>query len=222
LSAGTYTFQLTVTDDKGATASDNVNVTVSSTPPSNQSPTANAGANVTTTSTSVTLNGSGSDPDGTIASYAWSKVSGSGGTITSPNSASTTITGLSVGTYTFRLTVSDDKGATGSDDVTITVNSVPPPPNQPPTANAGPDQTIQFPVLSSVTLSGSGSDPDGSIVSYLWTKVSGIHGNITSPNSASTTVTGLVVGTYIFRLTVTDNKGETDTDDVTITVRAGL
>jgi hypothetical protein len=223
LSAGTYTFRLTVTDDKGATASDDVNITVnSSPPPPNQSPTANAGADVTTTSTSVTLNGSGSDPDGSIASYAWSKVSGSGGTITSPNSAATTITGLSVGTYTFRLTVTDDKGATASDDVTITVNGVPPPPNQPPTANAGPDQTIKFPVLSTVTLSGSGSDSDGSIVSYSWTKVSGIGGNITSPNSASTTVTGLVVGTYVFRLTVTDNKGATATDDVTITVRAGL
>src|SRR5436190_2816314 len=194
----------------------------SSTPPPNQNPTANAGADQTTTSTSVTLNGSGSDPDGSIASYAWSKVSGSGGTITSPSSASTTVTGLSAGTYTFRLTVTDDKGATASDDVNVTVNSLPPPPNQPPTANAGPDQTINFPVLRSATLSGSGSDPDGSIVSYSWSKVSGIGGNITSPNSASTTVTGLVVGTYIFRLTVTDDKGATDTDDVTITVRAGL
>jgi hypothetical protein len=223
LSAGTYTFRLTVTDDKGATASDDVNVTVnSSPPPPNQPPTVNAGADVTTTATSVTLNGSASDPDGSIVSYAWSKVSGSGGTIGSPNSASTTITGLSAGTYTFRLTVTDDKGATASDDVIVTVNSVPPPPNQPPTANAGPDQTINFPVLRSATLSGSGSDPDGSIVSYSWSKVSGIGGNITSPNSASTTVTGLVVGTYIFRLTVTDDKGATDTDDVTITVRAGL
>jgi hypothetical protein len=74
----------------------------------------------------------------------------------------------------------------------------------------------------SATLSGSGSDPDGTIVSYAWSKVSGIGGNITSPNSASTTVNGLVVGTYIFRLTVTDNKGATATDDVTITVKSGL
>jgi hypothetical protein len=221
LSAGSYTFRLTVTDDKGATASDDVNVTVTSSPPPNQPPTANAGPNVTTTSTSVTLSGSGSDPDGSIVSYSWSRVSGSGGTITSPNSASTSVTGLSVGTYTFRLTVTDDKGATASDDVTIAVNSVPPPPNQPPTANAGPDQTIHMPTRTA-TLSGSGSDPDGSIVSYLWTKVSGLGGNITSPNTASTTVTGLIVGTYVFRLTVTDNNGATATDNVTITVRAGL
>ena len=221
LSAGSYTFKLTVTDDKGATASDNVNITVNSTTPPNQPPTVNAGADQTTTSTSVTVSGIGSDPDGSIDSYVWSKVSGSGGTITSPGAASTTITGLSVGTYTFKLTVTDDKGATASDNVNITVNSPPPQPNQPPSANAGPDQTINFPNLS-VTLSGSGSDPDGTIVSYAWSKVSGIGGVITSPNTASTTVTGLVVGIYRFRLIVTDDKGATSFDDVTITVNHGL
>src|SRR6185503_17219007 len=132
----------------------------------------------TTTSSTVAVSGSGSDPDGSIVSYAWTKVSGAGGTITSPNSASTTISGLSVGAYTFRLTVTDDKGATASDDINITVNSTP---NQPPTANAGADQTT---TSSTVAVSGSGSDPDGSIVSYAWSKVSGAGGTITSPNSA--------------------------------------
>ncbi|MFI5129779.1 MAG: hypothetical protein ACHQFX_07305 [Chitinophagales bacterium] len=52
--------------------------------------------------------------------------------------------------------------------VTLTVCSTPPA-NQSPTANAGADKTITLPV-SSVTLSGSGSDPDGSIASYAWSK----------------------------------------------------
>ena len=44
----------------------------------NQAPTANAGNNITLTlpTNSTTLTGSGSDADGTIASYAWSRVSG--------------------------------------------------------------------------------------------------------------------------------------------------
>ncbi|HMU46596.1 MAG TPA: hypothetical protein PKC72_09520, partial [Chitinophagaceae bacterium] len=44
-----------------------------------------------------------------------------------------------------------------------------PPPNQSPTANAGPDQTITLPV-NTVTVNGSGTDPDGTITAYLWTK----------------------------------------------------
>src|SRR6476660_2431847 len=54
-------------------------------------------------------------------------------------------------------------------------------PNQPPTANAGQDQSITLPT-NSVTLTGSGADKDGSISGYNWTKVSGPAGTITSPN----------------------------------------
>src|SRR5215204_2931650 len=92
------------------------------------------------------------------------------------------------------------------------------PVNQSPTVNAGTDQTIVLPA-SSVTLTGTASDPDGSIASYSWSKVSGpAGGTITSPSSSSTTVTGLVQGSYTFRLTVTDNQGATGTSDVNVTV----
>lgn len=98
----------------------------------NALPTAVAGSDQTITlpTSVVTVNGSGSfDLDGTIAAYAWSKISGpSGPSITSPTAASTTITGLVAGTYVYRLTVTDDLGAFGSDDITITVNAAPPPP----------------------------------------------------------------------------------------------
>ncbi len=87
------------------------------------------------------------------------------------------------------------------------------PANQPPTANAGADKAITLPT-NSVTLNGSGSDPDGSIASYSWTKVSGGAATIAAPASASTTITGLVQGSYTFRLTVTDNQGASAVDDV--------
>jgi large repetitive protein len=92
--------------------------------------------------------------------------------------------------------------------------------NQPPTANAGTDQSITLPA-NSITLTGTGNDPDGSIAGYAWTKVSGPSSfTIQSPNSASTNVTGLVEGTYVFRLTVTDNGSTpaTGTDDVSVFV----
>jgi hypothetical protein len=192
--------------------------TISSTPPPNQPPSANAGADQTITLpvNSITLTGIGSDPDGTISSYSWSKLSGPvEGTITNASSASTTVTGLAQGVYIFRLTVTDNSSATGTDDIQITVNGAT---NQPPSANAGSDQNITLPA-NSITLTGSGSDPDGSISSYNWSKLSGPSGGtIASPASSSTTVTGLVQGVYIFRLTVTDNSGATGADDVQVTV----
>jgi hypothetical protein len=94
--------------------------------------------------------------------------------------------------------------------------------NQLPVANAGADQTITLPA-NSVNLNGSNSsDPGGSIVSYSWSKISGpAEFTINSPAAASTTVSGLVTGTYTFRLTVTDNQNATASDDVVITVNAG-
>ncbi len=59
-------------------------------------------------------------------------------------------------------------------------------------------------------LSGSATDKDGSVVAYLWTLVSGPSlPQILSPGQASTFVTALQKGTYIFQLMVTDNEGLT-------------
>src|SRR4029079_6643425 len=122
------------------------------------------------------------------------------------------------GSYTFRLTVTDNLGASSSSDVNVTVNGTA---NQAPTVNAGADQTITLPA-NSVPLTGSGTDADGTIASYAWTKISGGAATITSPSSASTTVTGLAQGSYTFRLTVTDNGGATATDDVVVNVNASV
>ncbi len=138
----------------------------------NQPPVANAGNDQTITlpTNSVNLFGSGNDSDGTIVSYQWSKISGpTQFTIVSPFQAQTTVNNLVQGTYQFQLTVTDNLGATGTDVVIITVN---PAPNQAPIANAGSNHNITLPT-NSVTLVGSGNDPDGSIASYQWTKISG-------------------------------------------------
>lgn len=220
LVAGTYTFQLQVTDNSAATAVDSVNVVVSAAP--NQPPTANAGIDQTITlpTTTVNLVGTGNDSDGTIASYLWTKLSGPTSiTITTPTVASTSVTALVAGTYVLQLKVTDNQGATATDSITITVNPATPPANQPPIANAGTDQTITLPT-SSVTVNGSSSfDTDGSITTYAWTKVSGpTGGTITSAASVSTGITALVAGTYVYRLTVTDDDLATASDTLTITV----
>jgi len=92
--------------------------------------------------------------------------------------------------------------------------------NQLPVANAGADQTITLPT-STVNLSGSGTDADGTISVYSWTKISGPSaGTITSAASAATTVSALVQGIYKFQLKVTDNAGASDVDTVQVTVNA--
>ena len=81
-----------------------------------------------------------------------------------------------------------------------------------PVANAGPAQTITLPT-SQATLNGSGST--GTISSYAWTQVSGPStATITSPSAVTSTVTGLLQGTYVFKLTVTG--GSTSTVQLTV------
>jgi ribosomal protein L14 len=224
---GVYQFKLTVTDNAGATATDLINVTVSaSAPPAgNQAPIANVGGNlnITLPTNSAALNGSEStDPDGTIASYTWSKIGGPAQfSITDASAASTQVTGLVEGSYTFRLQVTDNGGLSGSDTLYVTVNAAAPAPNQSPVANAGSNISMTLPT-NSTTLNGSSSyDPDGTISSYSWTKVSGPAGSsMANASSASASVSGLVQGQYVYALTVRDNNGATATDQVSITVNA--
>jgi hypothetical protein len=224
LQEGIYYFSLTVTDNNGATASDTVKVTVNAA--ANQIPVANAGSNqiITLPANSATLSGGAStDPDGTIASYSWVQVSGPSTSVISPAAAvSTTVSNLIAGVYTYRLTVTDNRGAQASATVTVTVNnnntSVG---NKPPVANAGSSQTIWLPT-SSATLNGSRSyDPDGRIVSYSWKQLSGPRKvRISNSAAAITSATGLSrTGDYVFRLTVKDNNGAVASATVTITVR---
>ncbi|MDQ7048896.1 MAG: DUF1566 domain-containing protein [Enterobacterales bacterium] len=91
--------------------------------------------------------------------------------------------------------------------------------NIPPTANAGADQTVA--TLSAVTLNGSGTDSDGTVVSYSWTQTLGPAVTLASPNTASSTFTAPNVAAnqvLTFQLSVTDNDGATATDTVNITV----
>jgi dienelactone hydrolase len=87
-----------------------------------------------------------------------------------------------------------------------------------PVANAGKDQTIPISWKYYPTLNATLSyDPDGWIKSFKWSKVSGPSSYwFSNMYAGQTKANGLVAGTYVFRVTVTDNSGKTDTDDVNI------
>ncbi|TAN17243.1 MAG: hypothetical protein EPN37_07255 [Chitinophagaceae bacterium] len=88
-------------------------------------PTVSAGTNqvLAAGTTSTTLTGTASTHNGTIKSYQWIQTSGSTVTIVSPTAATTSITGLANGgSYTFKLTVTDDSLQTASASVNVQVS----------------------------------------------------------------------------------------------------
>ncbi|MEB8330272.1 PKD domain-containing protein [Flavobacteriaceae bacterium KMM 6897] len=90
--------------------------------------------------------------------------------------------------------------------------------NDIPLANAGEDQSIILP-LNSITLNGTGSDPDGGPVSFLWTQTSGPNtAALSGSTTADLTANNLVEGAYVFRLTVTDDENDTAFDEVGVTI----
>lgn len=173
----------------------------------NNIPVANAGFDQTVIEQStVTLDGSNSsDIDDDIISYEWFE----GGNLLSTD-VSFSKSDFSIGEHNVTLKVTDELGAFSEDNVTVVVNQ-----NQPPVANAGSDITMVQ--NGTVTLVGSGSDSDGSIVSYEWTKDGAV-----LANTASFPYTPTVVGNDLLTLMVTDNLGATAVDDVNITVQKNL
>tara|TARA_Y100000589_G_scaffold325106_1_gene362380 strand:+ start:2862 stop:6239 length:3378 start_codon:yes stop_codon:yes gene_type:complete len=184
----TTTFNLTqVVDANGCTFTPNSSITINVNP----NPTANAGPNQTINcnTTSVTLNGSCTN----CTTYSWSPATGLSST-TSPNPTATPST-----TTTYTLTVTGSGGCTATDQVTVTVD------NTPPSANAGPDVTIDC-NTPSTTLNASGG------VSYSWSPATGLSSTTISNPTASPS------STTTYTVTVTGSNGCTATDQVTVTV----
>ena len=226
LVAGVYTFQLQVTDNKGATATSTVQVTVNAeNAPANMPPVANAGsnANITLPVSTAALDGSGStDADGTISAYKWTQVSGPGtATFSQAAAAKTNVSKLIAGVYTFRLQVTDNKGATATATVQVAVNTESTPANLPPVARPGNDFAVELPSGIITLDGGASSDQDGYIVTYLWQQISGPTAGLTNEGAVKSFVAITAVGTYVFRLTVTDNLGSTAAAQITITVTHG-
>ena len=119
-------------------------------PSSNQSPIADAGPEQSVDAgVMVFLLGSGSDPDGNIASYAWTQTGGPAVSLTGADAATAVFVAPEVSveeTLTFRLTVTDDGGAQASDEVGVTVLPVVGPPDQ-TSAEAVFSQHISGPIV---------------------------------------------------------------------------
>jgi hypothetical protein len=190
----------------------------------NDPPTADAGPNQTVDEGSpVTLNGSNSfDPDfGDSITYQWIQTAGTPTvTLNGANTATPSFTAPNVGpggtSLTFELTVTDLGGLEDSDTTVINVSFV----NQPPIADAGPNQTKGE--ETKVTLNGSNSsDPDDGIKSYRWSQTAGPRVKLSNDEAVKPTFTAPNVAgskSLKFELTVTDFGGLKDTDTTIVNV----
>lgn len=148
------------------------------------------------------------DPDGYIVSYDWDFGDGTNG-----SGVATAHSYDSPGNYSVSLTVTDDDGAQDSDWVYVRVGEVP---NEPPVADAEPEYQQVY-VGEDAWFSGNLSyDPDGFIINYTWEFGDGTYGfGIFVTHGYGTSMN------YSVALTVTDNNGSQDSDNVFVSVLPG-
>lgn len=224
--ATSLTFELTVTDRGGLTATATTIVNVNAAPAANKPPTANAGADKSSNAGDlVTLNGSGTDPEGGPVSYSWKQTRGTAVTLSNAAAAAPTFTAPPVTratSLTFQLTVADGTGLQATDVCIVTVAGTgAAAKNLPPKAITGPTQVVVE--GDTVTLDGTASiDPEGKPISCLWTQLAGPAVTLSDPTSASPTFTAPVPATkrarLKFRLVVTDSGGLQGKRNCSVTV----
>ena len=196
LSIGVNTFVWTISNASCPSSSDTVTITQEATPT-----TANAGPDQIICSTSSTL--AGNTP--VVGTGAWTMIIGSG-SVTTPSSSTSGVTGLSVGANTIVWTISSPGCGSSNDTVTITREA------SPTTANAGSDQSV---CVTTTTL--AGNTPTVGV--GTWTVIAG-SAAITTSSSPTSGVTGLSVGVNTFVWTINNGSCSPSKDTVTITRNA--
>ena len=137
----------------------------------------------------------------TVGTGLWTLVSGAG-TITTPASPTSGVTGLGVGPNVFEWTISNPPCTPSTSTVTITGVAAP------TSSNAGATQ-----VGCSSTFTMAGNAP--TVGTGTWTVISG-SGTITTPSSPTTTITGVGAGTNVFMWTIDNPPCPASTDTVTL------
>src|SRR5215831_12130162 len=210
--SGSYTAQLIVNDGKIDSAASTVVITTQ-----NTAPVANPGANQTVNVGAVVqLNGAGStDVDGDPLTFRWTLItvpSGSTAALSNPLIVNPTFTVDLSGTYVVQLIVNDGKVDSAPVNVTITTNILA------PTANAGANQTVVH--GATVTLHGSGTDPQNLPLTFQWSltsKPAGSSAALSSTTIASPTFVADQPGNYVAQLIVSNGTLNSAPSTVTIT-----
>jgi len=237
LVAGTYQFKVVVTDDDGATSSAFATLTVNGEPVAQGDLNVSAGDDFSldvsdkSFTTIVTWN---SLPDAYVSEIKWTKVSGPAATITQDDKARLIVDNVNVGTYNFKVSVTDSKGRSGTDNVLITVTGTATDPAPEPEPEPAPDPGTggDFPVDAGNDFQWDASNgdfnivakwnlPDAYVTDILWRKISGPSATLKQTKKAKLIVSNPSSGSYTFSVTVTDSKNRVGTDQVTVVVTNG-
>jgi len=217
VSTGTV-ISCTLTVDNGSnSANDSTEITIvgGTNPTSNHAPTADAGQNKSAFSgKTVVLLGDATDSDGDPMTYNWTCSIGS---LSSSTTLNPTFTAPSVNTDTTAvctLTATDNKGASGEDNVYINITKSEQE-NHNPEVDAGSDKTVA--PGSTTKLTPTVSDPDGDPLTYSWSCTGGSvsSSSIMSPNFYASGSSGT---TATCTINVSDGRGGYASDYLTITI----
>jgi PKD repeat protein len=204
---GNYTVHLRVTDSHGRQSTSTVDLRVE-----NRAPLAaiTLPAKVVA-GQPATIDGSHSnDPDGTIAAWQWD-LDGDGSFERSGQSVTATFNDW--GTRTIALRVTDDWGVTSVATTQLRVLA-------PPLAAGVVTTTSPTVNASTYFLPTGSSDPDGTITKYQWDfNDDGATDKTTYSAGTSTYWKWTVAGSYLVKLTVTDNDGVKANVLIPVTVR---
>lgn len=181
----------------------------------NVPPVVNAGPSIdyVSSTVSVPLSATASDADGTITTIQWTQRSGPNtATFSSTSVLNPTVSNFVPGLYKFRITVTDNNLATAFSEVDIKINKL-------PVINLLSPTEYQN-NTDSIRLSFTVSDPDGTIVAFQVTQLTGpTTGTFSNPNAVTTDFTDLLPGDYRIRASATDNTGETAIEEWELRIR---
>ncbi len=152
----------------------------------------------------LVLEGRGSyDVDGDALTYRWRKISGPADPPSPATSPTPTLRATGAGTVVLGLTVSDGKTNSPEDTVTIEIND--PSVNRRPWARAGSERSVVVGTEHQLDATRS-ADPDGDVLTYQWTQLSGPKVTLDDESSPKPTFTPTRPGFIRLGLTVSDGK----------------